>query len=133
LRRFNRPLKVAIETNTVTTDICEACGVEARPDTLFCYNCGESLERNDAAPQLKPVDRPEITSNGSPKAAPEIKEGPGLPSAASIQKQSKSFRNKPIQITWEPIEDSSDGLLIAVSVGLFIIAMLIVGIVVYFK
>lgn len=28
---------------TLEEAVCEACGADRRPDTLFCYNCGSSL------------------------------------------------------------------------------------------
>ena len=79
------------------------------------------------------ADEPVASPNGAAKSAPVIKEGPGLPSAASIQKQSRFMRRKPVQITWEPVEESSDTQLIAVSVGLLVISLIVLGIALYFK
>jgi hypothetical protein len=72
------------------------------------------------------------TSNGAGNVA-LIKEGPGLRSAAVIRKQGRSFQRGPIKVRWEPAEPPSDLLLIATTIGIFIFALLVVGIALYFK
>ena len=126
---------MAQETEILTTDFCEKCGADVRRDSLYCYNCGGSLEKENTASEPASIQDPEInvvSTNGSTDDVAVIKEGPGLPSAASIRKQ-KAFRRKPVEIKWEPVDESSDRTLLVVSIAFFGFAMLVVAIALYFK
>jgi hypothetical protein len=123
------------EAKTITAETCAACGADVRPESLFCYNCGESLgamaSTTESVVEEKVNNAIEI-GNGASNAA-LIKEGPGLRSAATVRKQGRSFQRGPIKIKWEPAEPPSDLLLIATTVGIFIFALLVVGLALYFK
>jgi len=124
------------KATAVIGESCEACGADVRSESLFCYNCGESLERSEksvteSATQELGTVRQE--PNGSSNKVVAIKEGPGLPSAASIRKRSEASRRKPAQIVWEPAEPTSSMILILATVGLFLFAIIIVGLALYVK
>jgi hypothetical protein len=73
-------------------------------------------------------------SNGSGDLAKPIAAGPGLPTAASIRKQRvRTLERKPIRISWEPADDGSDALLITIAILVFVFAVVVVGIALYFK
>ena len=126
---------MAQETKILTTDFCEKCGADVRQDSLYCYNCGGSLEKENTASEPASVQDPQInvaSTNGSANDVPSIKEGPGLLSAASIRKQN-AFRRKSVEIRWEPVEESTDRTLLVVAIAFFVFAILVVAIALYFK
>jgi hypothetical protein len=116
-----------------TSEVCAACGTDARPDSQFCYNCGGSL----AIPVESKTDNSGVdrsgSTNGIAKADDLIKAGPGLRSAASIRKEPKAFQRKPIQIVWEPAEGESNFLLILTAILILVFALGAVGLALYFK
>lgn len=103
---------------TVEKQICQNCGIDVRPDTLFCYNCGSSValkKSNGNKPDFATVrdkileeERTEniysdknsaVSKTTSPgeKSSSEAK----LKSAASLQRRNKSVSKKAVEVVWE--------------------------------
>jgi hypothetical protein len=127
---------VTEKATAVIGESCESCGADVRSESLFCYNCGDSLERSetsvtDSATQELGTVRQE--PNGSSNKVVAIKEGPGLPSAASIRKRSEAYRRKPAQIVWEPAEPEWSMVLILATLGLLLFAIIMVALALYVK
>lgn len=136
--------------------ICGKCGVEVRPNSMFCYNCGGNV--TDAPPVLETVrktdnlngiDNPAQTSKLTmptvavePETAKEIAEvktesklveepekieEPKLKSAATMRRQAKSFQKKKVEVVWEePTGDSLPRLLLVT-----LLLLVFVGVIVY--
>lgn len=134
-------------------EICDACQADVRPNSLFCYNCGESVTiENSDEPEGEifaediPIEKPEseeLFDNGKTNAKiikndeikpekPEInkKEKPKLRSAASLKKRGKTIKTKEVLVTWEEHENAPNAWFIAIAlfltlfaVGVFFIAM----------
>jgi hypothetical protein len=102
----------------VETAVCDACGAEVRDESLFCYNCGGSVntksdepqpevpelirtESNDArrATELHSKDEGAFGRDGLVEQRPGSK--PALRSAASLRKQRRASNRQPIEVTWE--------------------------------
>ena len=120
----------------VAIGVCSACGADVRADTLFCYNCGESLERPAKADIHRSDDKivsAPSASNGSAAAEHAIKAGPGMRSAAAIRKEPKAFQRKPIKIAWEPSDGEPNFLLVLTSIIFLGFAVAAVALALYFK
>ncbi|MCD9185237.1 MAG: zinc ribbon domain-containing protein [Pyrinomonadaceae bacterium] len=147
---------------TVQQKVCKACGVDVRPNSLFCYNCGKpvSVEENgndeisdvwlreniaeeadETAEEAEKVDEkePEIVKpnivlkeSESEKAAAKLEEGK-LKSASAMRQKAKSYQQKQIEVVWEDAESVSNAKLIAAAILLLIFAGALVGIAFYLK
>ena len=49
---------------TLQKGVCEACGTAIRKDSAFCYNCGESVEREPPPPAILKPD-PDLLNGGA--------------------------------------------------------------------
>ena len=86
----------------VQSSVCEACGVDVRDESLFCYNCGERVTAE--VPLEQPV--PESNEPGEPVAgkndiAVQPASRPPLKSAASLRKQRRASNRQPVEVSWE--------------------------------
>ena len=108
----------------VQTPICDLCGADVREGSLFCYNCGGSL--NKAAAELGP--RPEV-----PAPVPAPTNGASKPSAPNKReaRQRKPIDRGPVEVVWAPREGISliyviaGIILLIIAATLFIMAMLL--------
>lgn len=130
---------------TVENRICQSCGADVRPDTLFCYNCGKSVapEIVQDLPQRKNItDEPfrenvvEGKENGSglgrvtvvrgafdkPIAKPISGEEPKLKSAAAMRRRPKSTQPKQVEVIWEEHENAPNGWFIFAAILLALFA-----------
>lgn len=124
-----------------------------RPNTLFCYNCGESLapklstgakdeknvsnawfreniseEKNgDKTIESTSAAIAEATDRPIPK--PTLTEEPKLKSAAAMRRQSKAYQPKKVEIIWEEY-DAPNGwfILAAIFITLFVVGILFLAI-----
>ncbi len=132
--------------NVVEKVICEKCGVDVRENTLFCYNCGSPVNE----PEPDPVEKPEVElepadeKKSKAKAAlddlakrikiePPTDEEKKLALAAAERKKARNMPRKPRDITWEPIEDAPDRILLLISVLVTVIAGAVVVMTVFWK
>ena len=142
--------------------ICETCGVDVRPQALFCYNCGGAVsdtveEKTELKSESngKPADAgliefpPETEVDAEAEAkmevamAEEFSETPDakikvsknskLKSAAAMRRKAKSLRAKPIEVVWEEPENFSSVKLILVVLLLTLFAVGIVILALYLK
>ena len=91
----------------IQTAVCDACGAEVRDESLFCYNCGESVTGETAASE------PAVG-----KPVPVIQPGtrPPLRSAATLRKQRRAFNRQPIEVSWERRTGPATGFVVATAV-----------------
>ena len=104
----------------VQTQICDICGADVREGSLFCYNCGGSLKRDDPGPAQTPASVPPASANGTTKATAASKR------EARLQKRTD---RGPIEVVWAPREGISmiyvaaGAILLMIALALFIVAM----------
>ena len=138
---------------TVENQICNACGAEARPNTLFCYNCGESLapnnsddpkpdrsvsnawfreniaeERNGDKPgETQPLEIIETAEKPIPK--PPLPEEAKLKSAAAMRRKSKVYQPKKEEVIWEEYDAPNKWFIFAaVLITLFAVGILFLAV-----
>lgn len=140
---------------TVQQEVCKACGVDIRPNSLFCYNCGGSVsvetngnteisdvwlresiaeESGNAEEKESETVKPNVVlkESESEKAAAMHEEG-SLKSAAAMRRKAKSFQQKQVEIIWEEAETSSNFKLVLAAILLLVFAGAVVGIAFYLK
>lgn len=147
---------------TVQQKVCKACGVDVRPNSLFCYNCGKSVsvekngndeisdvwlreniaeetdetveEAKEAAENETEIVKPNIVlkESESEKAAAKHEEGK-LKSASAMRQKAKSHQQKKVEIIWEDAEEVSNTKLILAAILFLIFAGALVGIAFYLK
>jgi len=140
---------------TVQQQVCKACGVDVRPNSSFCYNCGSSVslesngndsvsdvwlresiagEANKATEKESEIVKPNVVLKESEteKAAALHEEGK-LKSAAAMRQKAKSFQQKQVEIVWEDAENTSNVKFILAVILLLVFAGALVGIAFYLK
>lgn len=130
---------------TIENQICQICGADVRPQSLFCYSCGKSVapavvqdlparttvsdvrsrqtivEREEnGAGQLKQNIVRETIEN--PISEPLTVEEPKLKSAATMRRKPKFLQPKQIEIIWEEHENAPNGWFILAAVLLTLFA-----------
>lgn len=141
---------------SVENRVCQSCGADVRPNTLFCYNCGESLapklstgakdeknvsnawfreniseEKNgDKLSENKPAATIEATDRPIPK--PPLTDEPKLKSAAAMRRQSKAYQPKRVEIIWEEY-DAPNGWFILATILIALFAVGILFLAIYLK
>ena len=141
---------------TVENQICQTCGVDVRPKTLFCYNCGKSVApeivqdlpepknivdeqfreniaegKENGAGQSKVTDARETVDKPIPK--PTVAEEPKLKSATAMRRKPKTFQPKRVEIIWEEHENAPNGWFIFAAILLTLFAAGILYLTTYFK
>jgi hypothetical protein len=128
---------------------CGACGADVRPESLYCYNCGEEIndlqgavkpiQRPDFEPDEKPILSPSITSKDSAPVAPKVAveritqaNGQPLESAASLRRRTRVMERKPVEVVWESAEGPNI-LLIVSTIVLFLFSLVVIGIALYYR
>ncbi|MGI8786561.1 MAG: zinc-ribbon domain-containing protein [Pyrinomonadaceae bacterium] len=131
----------------VENQVCQSCGADVRPDSLFCYNCGSSVapetvvalkdknifdkshlgeqsvegKNGDNAALAEKTAAEEISEQATPiqnaQATTELK------SAASMRRKSKVFQPKRIEVIWEEYENAPNGWFILAAIGLTLFAV----------
>ncbi|MEP6944425.1 MAG: zinc ribbon domain-containing protein [Acidobacteriota bacterium] len=111
-------------------EVCVNCGAEVRPDTQFCYSCGKSVSKKDAArAEVVPAQTESSESLAALERALAVSRTEDavktkLDTAAVERKRARSGNRKPLEIVWEPLGPSIV-YFIAVAV-LFILAAIVV-------
>lgn len=140
---------------TVQQEVCKACGVDVRPNSLFCYNCGKSVsvekngnddisdvwlreniaeDKKETAEKEPEIVKPNIVlkESESEKAAAKHEEGK-LKSASAMRQKAKSYQQKQVEIVWEDAESISNTKLVLAAISLLLFAGALVGIAFYLK
>ena len=126
---------------------CDKCGAEARHDTQFCYNCGESLEPaaipppNVSTPNIeKPKDVAASAMNaGSPmdtngeNASAAVEQNPKLTSAASLRRKGRVLERKSVEVFWEPAENRANLPLVIATIIFVIFTTVAVILALYYR
>ncbi|MDQ3322139.1 MAG: zinc ribbon domain-containing protein [Acidobacteriota bacterium] len=147
----------------VENKTCGVCGADVRPNALFCYNCGGAVAVETKPEKKPPEKRfaPEVKKEEikkepeqtvvieESKLTPivedagikesknsknlETKPKPELKSAASLRRKSKSLERKTVEVVWEEHENAPNVWFISVTVGLTIVAAVILFLAMYLK
>ncbi|MBE7516289.1 MAG: zinc ribbon domain-containing protein [Chloracidobacterium sp.] len=97
---------------------CSKCGVDIRENTMFCYNCGTSIEKAEAE-----VAAP-APAEGDTSAPPEETESPKAP--VSEKKRTRAGRRMPTKVVWDVPGRNADRLYLLICFVIFLIAALVV-------
>ena len=138
----------------VENQICEACGADIRPGSLFCYNCGGALDgqiekienkngnnktndaRREAIAEKEFVEKARIETIENAKIKdkkPDLVQEAKLKSAASMRRKAKSFQTKEVEVIWEEPENVSGVRLILIALLLTAFAAAVVIFAMYLK
>ena len=142
-----------VET-AIENRICQTCGAEVRPNTLFCYNCGKSVapEIVQDLPRKRDGGDVEFRENNAPgqkndlgqtestvlretidEPIPILSEEPKLKSAAAMRRQPKSVQPKRVEIIWEEHANAPNGWFILAAILLTLFAFGILYLTAYYK
>lgn len=114
--------------------MCDICGAEVRDGSLFCYNCGGSLSKNEEAEPIPPPSEPIIAAEplANGKAA-KVDEAPAKrPMQRSDRRKVRASNREPAEIVWEPRQGVSWAFVIA-SLIFVIVALAVVIAAVYVR
>ena len=131
----------------VKNKVCNACGADVRPNSLFCYNCGGAIVENVSEENLtkekeaeeKQFDTDLIDKNivaaDEPKN-PEtaiVQEETKLKSAAGLRRRPKSIEKKTVEVVWEEYENAPNLWFLSVAIVLMILVAGILFLAMYLK
>ena len=143
----------------VENQICNACGVDVREGSLFCYNCGGAVaseievEKEDKKDKASDVWlRENLVENGKndqitnqseefitlekvadkPIPKPEIQTEANLKSAAAMRRKSATFQKKQVEVVWEE-NDAPNASFIVVALILSLFAVAVFFLAIYLK
>jgi len=115
----------------VETAVCDICGAGVREGSVFCYNCGGSLEKSEVAEPIPPpaepiIAVPEPVTNGV--ATDPAKRQVDRPERRKV----RASNREPAEIVWSQREGSSWAFVIA-SFVFVIIALAVVIAAIYLQ
>ena len=143
----------------VENQICNACGVDVREGSLFCYNCGGAVaseievEKEDKKDKVSDVWlRENLVENGKndqitnqseefitlekvddkPIPKPDIQAEANLKSAAAMRRKSATFQKKQVEVVWEE-NDAPNASFIVVALILSLFAVAVFFLAIYLK
>ena len=143
----------------VENQICNACGVDVREGSLFCYNCGGAVaseievEKEDKKDKVSDVWlRENLVENGKndqitnqseefitlekvddkPIPKPDIQTEANLKSAAAMRRKSATFQKKQVEVVWEE-NDAPNASFIVVALILSLFAVAVFFLAIYLK
>ncbi len=143
----------------VENQICNACGVDVREGSLFCYNCGGAVaseikvEKEDKKDKASDVWlRENLIENGKndqitnqseefitlekvddkPIPKPDIQTEANLKSAAAMRRKSATFQKKQVEVVWEE-NDAPNASFIVVALILALFAVAVFFLAIYLK
>lgn len=127
----------------LTDEKCGFCGVEVRPETAFCFNCGKpvaqlSAETIEDESYLEAIPKPEGRSeaalaNLAEKLDRDREEGEKLAKAAAERKRSRSEKKTRKIEVWAEPENESIGPAVVATVGILILSLLVIFLMVWIK
>lgn len=116
----------------IDTKVCPKCGVEVRPDTLFCYNCGASVSADGV---VFPTVRDKLLEEERAEKAGFVKKKQPekeLTSAASLRKKKNQAAVKTVEVVWDEPDSAPNSWFIVVAllltlfaVGVFVVMLYI--------
>jgi hypothetical protein len=111
----------------VEKPVCGNCGADVRPDTQFCYNCGKSVSEggNESLADLEKALAASRVNAGDSKAKLEL--------AAAERRRARITSRKPPEVVWEAPTDGSNRLYFLIALMIFVLAVGIVLLTVFFK
>ena len=136
--------------------VCEKCGVEVRPDTAFCYNCGAPVTSamaptavngkretkgvniktedpgNKALDEIRDAEN-DLDSAGLVSVDDRRPQPPKYESAAGLRRRSKQSARKPVEVTWEPEAESLNFKFIIATACLVVFVLILVVAALYLK
>ena len=150
-RANSKDLQMAL--TLVQNKVCNACGADVRPNSLFCYNCGKSIVEKTSEENLikaetseekvfeeKETANSELIDNQAVAAvdteAPEktiIQEQAKLKSAAGLRRKPKSVQNRTIEVVWEEHENAPNVWFLSVAIFIMILVGTILFLAMYLK
>ncbi len=115
-----------------TSGTCVNCGVELRPDTEFCYNCGKptgAVAESDPETSAPPIEKPKDDSLDileKALAASRVEAGSKekIELAATERKRARSNKRRSIDVIWEP--SGSNRIFFLIAILVFVIALAVV-------
>lgn len=116
---------------TVEKQICQNCGVDVRPNTLFCYNCGSAVSpsasngnKTTAYPTVKDKLLEEERAAES-KISKDKPEKTDLKTAAALRREKAPVQKKTVEVVWEEPQSAPNVWFLAVA---FLLTLFAVGI-----
>jgi len=101
---------------------CGNCGLEVRPDTQFCYNCGKSVAVATAEPGSEAKKSLEDLEKALAAEFPAVSESRSkLESAAAERRRARKGLRKPVVVVWEPIPAGGNRLYYLLALLIFVI------------
>lgn len=110
-------------TETATEKrICPKCGVEVRPNNLFCYNCGSAVADPKSFPTVK--DKL-LEEERAEESAPDknLSRNEKFTSAASLRKRKDAASKKTVEVVWEEPDSAPNPWFLVVALLLTIFAV----------
>ncbi len=130
----------------IEEEACEECGAVVRENTLFCYNCGSSLEGSPVDDDLPPIEAPvevpvEVSDNGKAALeqlaqkldAEERDNAELLAQAAAERKKARVKPRKRREIVWEAVGSDRERLFVYITLLIVTISAAIVFLMVFWK
>ena len=139
---------------------CAKCGVEVRPNTDFCYNCGSPVSAEAAAldangagtgfdekssaqnenfsPQPETAtaknENEKVNTNGLSAGLEDRRPAsPKYESAAGLRRRSRFAARKPVEVTWEPEAESLNLKFVIAAICCLVLVIFLVTLAMYFK
>lgn len=112
---------------TVEKQICQKCGAEVRPNTLFCYNCGGSVtDPSKTLPTVKDkLLEEELSAAIKADKNSAVSKETKLTSAASLRERRENPSKKMVEVVWEEPDSAPNPWFLAVA---FLLTLFAVGI-----
>ena len=107
---------------------CPKCGVDVRPDSTFCYNCG-GLVLDDLAVGIDRLKKVDVSAPVEKTTTPT----PGLRTAREIRRRERVFDRKPKEVVWEPSATGPDTQLIVVTVIIILFTITVILLAFYLR
>lgn len=110
----------------IEKEICRNCGVDVRPNTLFCYNCGSSVA--SASNSIKtgyPTVKDKLLEENSrtSRVNGDADRKSAMKSAASLRQKNKPVQKKTVEVVWEEPESAPNLWFLVVAFLLTIFAL----------
>ena len=122
-------------------EVCANCGVEVRPDTQFCYNCGKSVmaQSSDGAAKVDSVSPEENESLADLEKAlaasrPVLDDSKSkLETAAAERRRARVGHRKPLEIVWDRPGTDANRIYLLVVLLIFVFVVATVFVTVFWK
>lgn len=123
-------------------EVCQNCGMDVRPDTQFCYNCGKSvsLPEVDSNNEKTDVDLEEKDASladlemalaASRLAANDSKSK--IEAAAAERRRARTGHRKPLEVVWDRANNDSSWVYLFTVGLIFVLVLLTVLVTVVWK